>query len=199
MFFSKSLVVIFLTISLNCVFSFKLECYYYYHLARKNTYKCEALELTITEPNQIVSEVVGNQEPGRETEDVVMLLFERQKTEYLPQGLNKFFPNVNNLVVMESELKHLTKHDLKNFPKLKNIFIARNNIESLPNDLFEYTPEIKSKFLKDNNIKHIGRDIFKPLKQLESVNLEGNICINENASGHNEIETMMEKATACYQ
>ncbi|KAG5669993.1 hypothetical protein PVAND_000281 [Polypedilum vanderplanki] len=111
-----------------------------------------------------------------------MLLFERQKTEYLPQGLNKFFPNVNNLVVMESELKHLTKHDLKNFPKLKNIFIARNNIES-----------------KDNNIKHIGRDIFKPLKQLESVNLEGNICINENASGHNGIETMMEKATACYQ
>ncbi|KAG5669992.1 hypothetical protein PVAND_000280 [Polypedilum vanderplanki] len=192
------IVLTILIISTSCVFSFTLECKFDDYLYEKN-YKCDVEKLSVTTHNQIVSDVSGLHIPRRTNADVIILSIDGQTAHYLPQGLDKFFPNVIYLNINKSGLKEITKNDLKNFPKLRNIAVRGNDIESLPSDLFEYNPEITNIGFASNKIKSIGKDIFKSLNNLESVNLLRNTCISQQSNNRSEIAEMMKNANECFQ
>jgi Leucine-rich repeat (LRR) protein len=182
----------------GCCSALTLQCKFDDYLYDKN-YKCEVEGLDVTATNQIVSDVSGLHIPRRTNADVIILSIDGQTAHYLPQGLDKFFPNVIYLNINKSGLKEITKNDLKNFPQLRNIAVRGNEIESLPGDLFEYNTQITNIGFAGNKIKSIGNDIFKSLNNLESVNLLRNTCISQQATNRSEIAEMMESASECFE
>lgn len=178
--------------------AFTLECKFSDYLYDKN-YKCEVVNLNITTHNQIESAVSGAHIPRRSNADVIILSIDGQTAHYLPQDLNKFFPNVTYLSINKSGLREITKSDLKNFPQLRNIGVRGNDIENLPGDLFEHNTQATNIAFATNKIKSIGKDIFKSLNGLDSVNLLRNICIDQQAANRSEIAEMMKRATECFK
>lgn len=67
-------------------------------------YTCSVLNLTVTAPNENVTAVVGEHATGGSNMDVKKLNINRQTCEFLPQGFEKFFPNLEGIRVAQSRL-----------------------------------------------------------------------------------------------
>ena len=65
--------------------------------------------------------------------------------------------------------------------------MSSNQIEEIPNGIFVSCLELEKIHLNDNRIKYLGTKIFNGLKKLNYVDLEGNICVDDEYKGTTEI------------
>lgn len=70
-------------------------------------YTCSVMNLTVTIPNENVTAIVGEHTIGESNNDVKKLNINRQTCEFLPQGFEKFFPNLEGLRIAQSGLVSL--------------------------------------------------------------------------------------------
>jgi Leucine-rich repeat (LRR) protein len=103
-----------------------------------------------------------------------------QLVYYIPEGIEKFFPNLEAIAIQSSKLKKIDKKDFENFPKLKGLFLNLNEIEFIPGNLFEANPELVELEFSDNPVTQIGHDLVTHLTKLKEVRFTGNNCINKN-------------------
>lgn len=113
-----------------------------------------------------------------------------QPIDFIPRGVENFFPNLVGLRISNGKIKQLTKRDLQPFYKLQLLSFDGNKIEVLDSDLFDYTPNLKWIYFDYNNIAHVGQGIFDSLIYLKQVNLELNPCISRDVSGRTEIANL---------
>ena len=150
-----------------------------------------AFNVNIQGRDQIVTSVNGKDNNHFDGTGYKSLEIRIQPVHFIPQGLGKFFPNLEGLDIDTSQLKEVTKSDLAQFPKLKQVYLYSNFIKSLPADLFEGNPELFSIEVGSNPITHVGRGILNPLKNLETASFCRTYCIEMGAESRPQIASLV--------
>jgi len=147
---------------------------------------------TIREPNVRVQETVGAYCTGMLNLDVKGIVFDCRKgdmrknlMEFMPLGLESFFPHLEFIRITSCGLKSLELDDLKPFENLKRLQIDGNFIEKINSDLFKFNPKLTDLNLASNDISLIDPQIFNGLK-LENLDLTGNVCVRKQQKSINE-------------
>lgn len=110
--------------------------------------------------------------------------------EYLPSGLEKFFPNLEKLVIAETGLKILEKEDLEVFPALKTLLVNDNRLQRLDSDVFQSNSDLENLNLSGNKLEYLGPDALKSLTKLNHLDIANNLCINQTAQGELEMKRL---------
>lgn len=96
-----------------------------------------------------------------------------------PQGIEKFFVNLEALAIEDTDIKEVTQEDLKPFTKLKQLHLNSNKIKYIAPNLFEFQPNLELLALKNNLIEHIDPFVFNNLNSLKYLYLADNNCDND--------------------
>lgn len=167
----------------------RIDCDYFSSIDRIS--ECRARHLEVTSQNETVTSVSGTLSDIIDYDHIrTFRVVSSPNLEYLPKGLEKFFPKLENLIVHHTALKLVTADDLKGFPKLKTLSLRDNQLEQLEPKLFELNENIQEIDLNGNKLKNIDVNMFKHLEHLKKVNLSGNVCINETASDVLELKKL---------
>ncbi|XP_037046956.1 leucine-rich repeat and transmembrane domain-containing protein 1-like [Bradysia coprophila] len=102
-----------------------------------------------------------------------------QTVHYLPKGIENFFPLLEKLSIVGSELNSVKSDNLKPFVHLQTVNLKNNKITTLDSNVFEFNPEITTLWMSRNNLKHIGADILTPLKKLTYADFSANECVDK--------------------
>jgi Leucine-rich repeat (LRR) protein len=133
-----------------------------------------------------VSSVKGQHWAGKSNNDVQAVQISGQKTIFLIQGLVHHFPNLQELYVSRSDLKHLSRSDFKNYAQLTTISLSRNHLCYLPYDTFEDLVNLEHFSLAFNqlslipNLKTLSKlkELYlfeNSIESLSSADLSGNV------------------------
>ena len=150
---------------------------------------CNAKSVNIRSMNEEITSVNGRTEPT----SLQGLWISDQTVNYLPKGIDKFFPDLKGLGVQSSKLKSLTQDDLKSLPQLVYANFLNNDLESLDGDMFKFNPKLRNIHFSMNKIKYVGENLLNLLKDLQFIRFASNICININAETSPEIPALIRK------
>lgn len=161
---------------LDCIFSTQ-TCQY------SSSYSCS---LTVVDYRNAttITEIRGKHIGGKGNNDVDGLLsFAESKLDKIPQGIEKFFPNLVLINWSNGALKVISAKDLKPFTNLTSLNLFSNKITSLDGDLFKYTPELERISFSFNMIKHVDYHLLDNLFERRQVQIYflSNQCINSYA------------------
>ncbi|KAL7026929.1 hypothetical protein ACKWTF_005238 [Chironomus riparius] len=155
-------------------------------------FSCDLKDAVIDDTNYVIKQSPKNKRIKG------LSLVDSKKVKFLPQNIDKAFPNLVEISTFNSSIKHIPKESLKNLPKLRGlnlmssgistiapnafdeipsveyIELSDNNIKDLHPDLFKKVPALKYLYLNDNNIKSLDSNIFENLPELRNISLEGN-------------------------
>lgn len=186
---SKKILFVLLSICLTTCSSLDINCEFKYEewVTLGSVYTCHVNNLKISTPNENVTSIIGTHIDGKTNSDVVKLNIEQQTCEFLPNDLEKFFPNLQGLRVVKSGLVELNQKDLSVFPKLRSCDMWNNFLINLDANLFVKSPEIEYLYFGDNRIMELGHNILKPLKKLSKAIFQGNRCVNKNAETKSDV------------
>ncbi|KAG5670636.1 hypothetical protein PVAND_000884 [Polypedilum vanderplanki] len=95
------------------------------------------------------------------------------------ESLTKIFPNLKYLGIVNSNLKIVTRNDLKEFTNLEILFLRGNEITYLPGDLLQDLNDLEVFVVSDSKIEMIEPKIFDNCKKLKHIDLRGNFCIDK--------------------
>lgn len=113
--------------------------------------------------------------------NVKILTIRNQTVHFIPEDIEKFFPELQGIEIFNSSLKVLEQKDLKPFVKLRELWLNQNKLETLSADLFKFNTELRMIVLNKNRIMSIGKYILVPLTKLEIANFNNNNCIDKYA------------------
>lgn len=111
---------------------------------------------------------------------------------YLPKGLNRQLPNLNQLTIKATGLKEIRRGDLEVFIVLRKLTISGNLIEELEKDLFIGNVHLERVILDKNRIRFIHPKVFIG-QQLNYIFLDSNWCTDLKAIDKSQVETMFKK------
>ncbi|XP_070494599.1 uncharacterized protein [Chironomus tepperi] len=119
--------------------------------------------------------IIGKHQPSHSNNSVIDVIFVNCGIKKIPQGLTKIFPNMQDLSVWHSNLKEVTKNDLKEYKNLLRFGFCDDKIETLYGDLFEGFEDVQElAFTNNKNLKFIEPNILDGLENLKMVNFTGN-------------------------
>lgn len=144
-------------------------------------YRCHAASF-IGEDIQTLH-AVNRDESGKSNLDVkgVYLNFNGTNIDYIPKGLEDFFPNIIVIIISGGNITKLNGDELNAYENLEYFGIKDNPLESVPGNLFSKNRKLKSVDFCRNKIRFVDPQLLNGLYRLNRVHFEGNICINEKA------------------
>jgi hypothetical protein len=138
-----------------------------------------------------IFEVQGRHQSGKSNDDVLEFYIEHSDISFMPRGITKFFNNLTAVTVYDTNLKEITKDDLKEFGnKLNILWLVRNNIEVIESDLFEFNKNLTELDLSNNKIRHIGENAFVGLEEIKTFRFYSNACQSQPVAKPFEVEKM---------
>jgi len=165
------------------VSAIQLECNYlskvYIEIDAIESLYCDAVGLVVTSPSTKIDKLAK----GYFNNDLVSVIrIFKQNVNYFPSDINNYFKFVLGIDINGSNLRKLSKEDLKPFSRLKAIWIYDNvNLQTLEADLFIYNPQLTHMNFGANNLKHVDSKLFDLVKQLKSAYFKDNDCIDAEA------------------
>lgn len=144
-------------------------------------YGCNAIWLQREGDSLTLEGVAGENLPGKTFIDVRHLNVET-RPDFIPKGIQVFFPYLTSLRWFRTNLDVITKEDLEPFPSLKVLYLPVNQIVVLGGDLFSKTPELRWISFIQNQIEQVGHDLLTDLKDMERAFFNENPCIDDFAS-----------------
>lgn len=170
----------------SAVNSLKIDCafkeeYYSY----RQRYTCVATLKDLGE-NQNVESISGKHAKGKTNGDIEMVDF--SKVSFIPQGLEKFFPNFKALRFNEHKIKELKGNELKNYVKLEFISIQNGPLKKITGDLFEFTPLMKNVNFANNKLYSMNENFLKSLYRMSDVDFSRNMCVIGNKKADSSYE-----------
>jgi Leucine-rich repeat (LRR) protein len=134
--------------------------------------------------------------------DVISIIFESSKLDFIPNELLGLFPNLQNLKLNSAQLPRINKlrnctkllyleawynkitalevDSLSDCPNLHTLTLYSNQIARMDAGIFHPTAKLKDLRLDSNKINAISRNFFDDLKSIENFRLSGNLCVNKN-------------------
>jgi hypothetical protein len=101
----------------------------------------------------------------------------------LPHNLGQFFPNLEVLFVMKSNVQHLVNGDLNGLNKLKIFDVSFNPIDQICKDFFKDHASIERISFYDCNLKKIANGALDHLPNLSHLFFDHNVCISLRKEG----------------
>jgi BTB/POZ domain len=170
-------------------------------------YSCNIKNVTITRPRTEIIGVEGVHKAGRSNADVVKVLIVHQSSvEYIPRGLEKFFPNLIYLEMIYCGIKTISRNDLVGLENLESLILGCNPLESLPNDLFADMKKLKNIRFRNSKLTTMSSRLLEPVKDtLEAADFRDNTRINASYFSSNSLfqgttstlEKLMDIIDAC--
>jgi hypothetical protein len=109
------------------------------------------------------------------------------QVKYFPEGLTKFFKNLEVIEIKSANLMEIGKEDFQQFgDKLRMLWLAGNNLKKIDGDLFEFNKNLEKIGLDSNKIEKINEKAFESLKNLQSLFLRWNSCTNDKDFAEND-------------
>jgi Leucine-rich repeat (LRR) protein len=154
--------------------SLEIDCKFYgydwNHWGEHYTCGAKLEDVTVQNHRSVnVSSIKGDHLAGKSKYDVQAVGISGQKTHFLVQGLERYFPNLKELYVFRSDLKHLSRSDFKNYAQLTTISFTRNHLCHLPYDTFEDLINLEQFSLSHNQLSVIPN--LKTLSKLKELYL----------------------------
>lgn len=137
----------------------------------KRAYTCTVTSLSITRPGTEIKSFVGAHQPGYSDNNVQDLFIVDQDVKFFPRGLHKLFPNLTNLTILRCGLQDISKADLIGLEKVES-FILNAETKTLPNDLFAGLGSLRwvyyngDQFECSNNLTRVVNRDFKAKLQV---------------------------------
>lgn len=104
------------------------------------------------------------------------------------RGLSK----LQMLVLSQNKLQQLPGETFGELVDLREILLNGNEFEKLPAGLFDRNLQMKRIWMQNNKLKVIEPQVFVPLKNLLYINLQDNVCVNEEfRKMYRETESLM--------
>lgn len=115
--------------------------------------------------------------------------------EDINKGAFQGLPKLAMLILSQNKLSKLPRDIFQPLVSLQEILLNGNKFETLPSGLFDSNPKVARIWFQDNQIKVIDPELFAPLKNLRLLNLQGNVCVNEEFRRmYRETEALMTDA-----
>lgn len=186
-----------LILSFHClsVFALDLECDIIastWNINSEGT-SCFVENLNITTQNQLVTSVNGQSAAEFQGQGVNGFFSIEQTINYMPKGLDKFFPNLELIQIYNSKLKSIVKSDLASFSTSKTLFLPFNEIETLSSNLLSNNLQLYSIDLNSNKLATIGEKTFETLAKLEQLNVSNNLCIDSHTMTKEDIPALLDE------
>lgn len=103
---------------------------------------------------------------------------ENMEIYYLPQGIEKIFPILKVLIILNCKLRKITTENLEKLTHLKVLDLSWNEIEFLEPKLFQFNNDLRAIFMSNNKIKIIDSSTFRNMPNLVKLDLQHNICVS---------------------
>ncbi|KAL7029516.1 hypothetical protein ACKWTF_006264 [Chironomus riparius] len=163
-----------------------IDCNYYttkFNILGK-IYHCEVTNvLNITSPlDATITSMNGSHELDKTNNDVIGFKVDGKGTEYFPQYLQEFFPNLKLIMIENGRIKEIHQSDLKPFPELVSLDLWENDIEVLDEGLFDFNPKLAGFWIFHNKIFHVDYQVFDNLSKLIYIDMFMNVCIDKMGS-----------------
>lgn len=158
-----------------------------------NTYICFVTNFpTIRSQNVRVQDTIGAYCPNMLHLDVKGIVFDcrfgdlqARSMDFMPFGLENFFPHLQFIKITHCGLTRITQSDLKPFEKLQKLELDGNLIETIDSDTFKFNLQLTVLNLASNEINRIDSDALSSLK-LDYVDVTGNLCVRRQYANINE-------------
>lgn len=174
----KVLILIFAVIS--STFAITLNCQYsnYYFNEIGTIYACYQPTLSNILSTKEVTASTGTHQAGKSNADVrALFIYGQKELTYFPRGIEKIYPNLIGLIVINTNITTLNGDELNGFPNLKHFqFTANKNLVRVPGNLFTKNPLLVFMTFASNNIKHVGEKILDGLTSLRHASFAYNYC-----------------------
>lgn len=193
--YRRSLVKVLLILAItHQAHSVVLTCYFYNkYLSNENRYIC-AINFGGSQSRETteVTEIIGNHTFGKTNNDV-KVYESYDQIKFLPKGLEKFFPNLNSILLYNS-FNSISSADLAPWPNLILFSYTTNPATSIDGDLFKNSLKLRSVEFKSNyRLENVGANLLSNLNELTLVDFRGNLCINITATTPEQIENLKAK------
>ena len=149
----------------------ELKCKFSYE---KDGYNCKAMDLKVKNKDVTITSISKNQNDVNENSVEVFYVLENMEMEYLPKGIQQYFPKLKTYEVVSSSLKNISKEDFIELNTLTALRLSHNKIEIVPEDVFTTLWNLESLDLKNNQIKAISEKTFMNLTNLKVIKLNYN-------------------------
>lgn len=163
----------------RCLVSIKIKCNFEDdEIALQNiqllpgSYACKTRDLTIR--NVKILGVIGEHLENSDINNVTVFTVIDQATQFIPSDLALHFPNLNKIVVENSKLIALLKHNFAGFAKLRTISLRHNELSSIEAGAFDDVMWLEYLNIAHNNIASLQSKIFAKLVRLKVLNLSHN-------------------------
>lgn len=141
-------------------------------ISRGERYSCVATVDDILYPDAFVTSIQSIHSANRSNEDVEAVAVQDQTTFFLLKGLTSFFPNIDQLYVIRSELIDIIQTDLENLSNLSLISLSRNRLSIIPVNTFNELINLEYLLLSFNQLTSIPN--LQTLAKLKQVHLNEN-------------------------
>lgn len=136
-------------------------------------YQCKVEKISLETEGITVDAVNGTHLIGKSNDDVkVIAIGSSPNMIFLPKGIEKFFPNLEGIVVAFSGLSQITENDLKPFQHLKVLHLVNNRIKVFDTKQFEFNPDLKHIFIQNAVLESISPNIFDPIIEIDGQSSE---------------------------
>lgn len=142
--------------------------------------------------------------------DVTWLTIETANTsvnmvKFIPFGIKKHFPKLEQLEIMNTGLCHLERYDMKQFGEdLIYVNLQMNALTALEEDVFQFNTNVKRICLDSNPLTYISPQLFVNLnndlvmKNLSIVQFKNSTCIDqEQISYFHRVDMTRWNSTTC--
>lgn len=168
-----------LLVTLNfCAFvnSVKLVCDFKSSIS--NGYACFVKELEITSKyDRVITEVIGVHLNSKTNDDVMYFQSTGKILKFFPLNLEKFFKNLNHVLINGSSMVEVNAEDLQQFGShFKALTIQNSNLQVLEDGLLSTMPNLEEVSFHGNNIRHVDAGVFTNLKKLNKIWFGLNSC-----------------------
>jgi Leucine-rich repeat (LRR) protein len=137
-------------------------------------YTCKTKDVNIEFPGVLVSDFVGQHDPGKNNTNVEQISVSWQTVKFIPKGIANIFANFKSLEIQISSLEFLQKSDFESYEKLEILILENNKIESVPENAFEILENLKEVSLSWNQLESLEPGLFKFNTKLEIISLSHN-------------------------
>lgn len=153
-------------------------------------YTCEVFDLRATIVDRTISAIEGKHMEGRTNADVKKLYLKKQSCPRMLRKIPSFFPNLEILYVMNSNLQKLTNEDLDGLTKLKVLDVSHNPIKLLEENVFEGHSTIEKISFFDCHLTQIHVNALDPLINLSAAYFDYNVCTEFRCDDEYEVERL---------
>jgi Leucine-rich repeat (LRR) protein len=106
---------------------------------------------------------------------VITFIVDKQKLNFIPQGLGTSFPELQNLFITNSQIEIVQVGDFDGFGKVTNINLSGNNLKTIKNFVFEGVPKLEILDLSFNKISSVQNKAFENLLELKEIHFNNNL------------------------